>query len=674
MEISTIIISVGIFVIAWNSKKLLDNNYLVFIGIAFLFIALIDLLHTLSYNGMTVLQGFTGSNLPTQLWISARYLQAISMLLAIFFITRRLNYIILIICYFIVTALVILSIFYWKIFPAAYIEGEGLTTFKIASEYIICFIIGISLFFLYFYRREFNKTIFSLIISSMALSIASELFFTFYSSVFGFFNQLGHFFKLISFFLIYKAIIETGITRPIDLLFFKLKQSEKSIKDSEEKYHSLYSSMNEGSTLNEIIYDEIKKPVDYRILDANDTALSTLDVTKEQLIGKKGSDIYSFDITPFLDKIAQVSETGVPIKFENYFPHLKKYFLFSVFSPSKSKFATLFSDITEQKKIELEIESLSRFPMENPNPVMRMDDKCSIIFTNNAAKDLLQLLDNENKNKLLKLFYDSIANLRESKRNQQKTIKVRINKFFYEFSIIFIKNFDYYNMYGIDVTSKKREEILSKRIAKEKSINEERNKLARELHDTVTQTLFSANLTAEIIPKLWEKNKEDAIKKLEDLRRLNNSALMDMRILLYELRPSTLEDEDIRKLLQILIDTFRNRSKIRIEFTLEGTHKFSNKIELGFYRIAQEALNNIIKHSSATKSSLFLKSSLSELYMNITDNGRGFDDKKVTSKNLGLTIMKERVKLIGASLKIINIPGKGTSITVVYNKKQSELK
>ena len=211
----------------------IPRNYWIIIssfllGSPFFFIALIDLLHTLAYNGMNVFTGFTGSNLATQLWISARYLQAISMFLAIFFITRRLNYIIQIICYFIVTAIIILSIFYWKIFPVSYIEGEGLTTFKIASEYIYLFILaGMSIFFLYFYRKEFNKTIFSLIISSMVLAIASELSFTLYSSMFGLFNQLGHFFKLISFFLLYKAIIETGFSQPIDLLFFKLKQERK---------------------------------------------------------------------------------------------------------------------------------------------------------------------------------------------------------------------------------------------------------------------------------------------------------------------------------------------------------------------------------------------------------------------------------------------------------------
>ena len=150
--------------------------------------------------------------------------------------------------------------------------------------------------------------------------------------------------------------------------------------------------MNEGSTLDEIIYDESKKPIDYRIIDANNTALSILGFRRDQIIGKKASEVYDIDITPYLDIFAQVVDSGKPYRFENYYPRLKKYFSISIFSPSKGKFATLFSDITEQKKIEMEIESLSRFPSENPNPVMRMNNKIQLF---------LQIMQ-------LKIFYSNL--------------------------------------------------------------------------------------------------------------------------------------------------------------------------------------------------------------------------------------------------------------------------
>jgi len=621
---------------------------------------------------MGVFTGFAGSNLATQLWISARYLQAISLLLAIFFVTRRLNYIIQFICYSIVTTLILLSIFYWRIFPVSYIEGSGLTAFKIVSEYIISFILLVTIFLLPIYRKEFNRTVFILVISSFILTILSEMFFTLYMDVFGFFNELGHFLKLASFFLIYKAIVETGFSQPFDLLFFKLKQREKDIMESEEKYHSLYSSMNEGACLHEIIYDENKKPVDYRIIDINDVYRSILGIKRNQIIGKKASEVYKTDVAPYINVYAKVADSGIPARFEAYFPPMKKYFLISAFSPSKGKFATIFSDITERKKNEMEIESLSRFPLENPNPVMRMDGKNSIIFANEPAKSMLQQLDTEKRNKFLKLLHDSTSVLNGKKNTKIAVIETKVGKIIYEFTLTHIKESDYFNIYGKEITGIKKAERMNRIITKEKALNEERNKLARELHDTVTQTLFSANLIADVITKLWKKDPEAVIGKLEEVRRLNNVALMEMRVLLYELRPSALKDESLGNLLQRLVKTISARSKIQIELIIDGEYNFPSKVKFSYYRIAQEALNNIIKHSYATRARMVLKSFPEELFMDISDNGRGFNDKKIIPTSLGLTIMRERAKLIGASISINNLPDKGIKITVIYNRKANK--
>jgi signal transduction histidine kinase len=666
VEIFSIIIAFVIFIIAWNSKKFLDNNYLLFIGIALFFVALLDLFHTLAYKGMEIFISFTGSNLATQLWISTRYLISMSLLLAALFIKRKLNYKIQLTCYLIATALILLSIFYWRIFPVCFVEGVGLTTFKIASEYIISFIFAASIFFLYLHRKNFHRKIFILIIFSIVASILTELSFTLYTDVYGLLNELGHFFELISFLMIYKAMIETGFSQPIDLLFYELKQREKDLKASEEKFSSLYFQMNEGSTFNEIIFGESKKPIDYRIIDINDSALSMLGFKREQIIGKKASEAYGIDISPFIDILAQVADSGKPARFENYYTPLEKYFSISVFSPFKGKFATIFSDITERKKIENEIESLSRFPSENPNPVMRINNNNSIIYTNEPAKIILQQLSGKEKSKFLKLLNEQ--GLEENKNNKLKIIEFKVGKLIYEFTFTPVKGLDYFNIYGRNITSRKEAERFRNKTEKEKTLNEERNKMARELHDTVTQTLFSANLIAEVIPKLWRKEPKAAIESLEEVKHLNNVALMEMRAILYELRPSAIKDEDLGNLLLVLAKSFEARSKIKIDLIINGDYKYPPKIELGYFRIAQEALNNIIKHSHAAKASIVLETFQEKLYMDISDNGRGFDDKKITSTNLGLSIMKERAKLMGASISINNLQGKGTSITVIYIK------
>lgn len=667
IELFSIIIAAGIFVIAWNAKKYLDNNFLLFVGIAYLFVALLDLLHMLAYQGMGVFSGFIESNLATQLWIAARYVQSISLMLALLFITRRLNPKLQFGGYLAATILIMASIFYWKIFPVCFIEGTGLTTFKVISEYLISFILAVTIFFLYFYRKEFNKTVYGLIIFSLAINIFSELAFTLYTDVYGLFNQLGHFLKFLSFFLIYKAVIETGFSQPLDILFFKLKQSEKEIKASEKKFRSLYLLMNEAACLLEMIYDKSGKPVDYRILEVNRAYQSITGFDNNQVIGKKITEIFKIESAPYLDIYARVVNTGKPVKIESFFKPMGMHLLISAFSPSRGKVAAVFSDITDRKEAEKEIENLSRFPQENPNPVMRINENNLITYANYPAKNILKQLGNDEQAKFMNLLHIST---KEGSKNidSPKTVDVTIGKLIYEFMIVPVKEYNYLNIYGKDITSRKKAEKLEKKIAKEKALSKERNKLARELHDTVTQTLFSANLIAGTIPKLWKKDPDAVAKRLEEIKLLHDIALKEMRILLYELKPSTLKDENLPNLLQRLVKSMEARSKAPVKLSVSGKHKFSSKTEFGFYRIAQEALNNIIKHSSATKADIALESSPGQLSMSISDNGRGFDDKRSTSANLGLNIMKERAKIIGAAIKIDSQPGKGTRVEVVYKK------
>lgn len=230
-EIFSVIVACGIFMIAWNSRRFLDNNYLLFIGIAYLFVGILDLLHTLSYKGMGVFPGYD-ANLPTQLWISARYLESISILIGPFLFGRRLRPSLLFFSYIAITVVLIASIFVWKIFPDCFIEGSGLTLFKKTSEYIISAILAAAIFFLYRKRGHFDPGVLRLLIASISVTIMSELFFTFYISVYGLSNLAGHFLKIVSFSLIYKAFIVTGLQNPYALLFRNLKKSEEDLKNA----------------------------------------------------------------------------------------------------------------------------------------------------------------------------------------------------------------------------------------------------------------------------------------------------------------------------------------------------------------------------------------------------------------------------------------------------------
>ncbi len=159
-EIFSIIVACSFFMITWNSKKYIKNQYILFIGIAYLFIALLDLLHTLAYKGMPIFIDY--DYYANQLWIGARYLESITLIVAFYFMDSDRNPTpkVLFTTYFIITTLIVVSVFVWKIFPVCFVEGVGLTPFKKFSEYIICSILLAGIFLLHKNKNKFEPKIY----------------------------------------------------------------------------------------------------------------------------------------------------------------------------------------------------------------------------------------------------------------------------------------------------------------------------------------------------------------------------------------------------------------------------------------------------------------------------------------------------------------------------------
>lgn len=230
-ELFSIVIACGIFMITWNARTFLDNRYLLFIGIVYLFVGFMDALHTLAYSGLGVFEGY-GANLPTQLWISARYLESFSLVGAFFLIRRSFHPYYILLAYAIGTAVLLSTIFHWEVFPDCFVEGTGLTQFKKTSEYIIAFTLFLAVALLYHKRNAFETYVARLLGASITVTIASELTFTLYTDPFGTANLLGHLLKIVSFIFIYMAIIETGLSNPYSLLFRNLQQNKDALEEA----------------------------------------------------------------------------------------------------------------------------------------------------------------------------------------------------------------------------------------------------------------------------------------------------------------------------------------------------------------------------------------------------------------------------------------------------------
>ncbi len=233
-EIFIILIAGVMFIIAWNTRRYLNNNYLLFIGIAYFFIAIIELLHTLAYTGMNIFTGY-GTNLPTQLWIAARFLEAGTLLIAPLMLTRRMHPYREFFLFGVVTAGMIAAIFVTGTFPVCFIEDQGLTPFKVICEYVIVLLLVGSLALLWTKRRSFEPVVYRLLTASILFTIVAELFFTLYITAYGSANLIGHLFTLVSVALLYRAIVVSALQRPFDLIFRELAQSEQNVRQEHEK-------------------------------------------------------------------------------------------------------------------------------------------------------------------------------------------------------------------------------------------------------------------------------------------------------------------------------------------------------------------------------------------------------------------------------------------------------
>ncbi len=196
---------------------------------------------------------------------------------------------------------------------------------------------------------------------------------------------------------------------------------------------------------------------------------------------------------------------------------------------------------------------------------------------------------------------------------------------------------------------------------------EERQRLARDLHDAVSQTLWTASLTADVLPLLWEQDRERVGESLERLKCLTRGALAEMRTLLLELRPSALVEASLGDLLQRLAEATMSRKKLDIQIQLSGsTNAIPEKVHITLYRIAQECLNNVTKHARAQSVTIRLDATEDSITLDVCDDGRGFDPQHLPTGRLGLRIMRERAQTVGASFDIATRPGHGTRVRVCY--------
>ena len=267
VEILIVIFAMATFIVGWSARKQLENNYLLVAGIGFLFVGLTTVFHLLTFKGMGVFDSLD-TNVPTQLWLASRYLLVGTLLAAPFLMKRKVNVALAVATYVAATAILGGSILF-GVFPTAYVEGSGLTQFKIVSEYVLAALLVLAAYLLFRFRASFRQRTYYLLSAFVLINVGAELLFTTYFSVYDLANLLGHLFAATAFFVMFLALAAEAYADPVRVLFSNLENSER-------KFRTIFEQA--GSAI--LVWSSEK-----RIIDANRMAVELLGYKREELVG-----------------------------------------------------------------------------------------------------------------------------------------------------------------------------------------------------------------------------------------------------------------------------------------------------------------------------------------------------------------------------------------------------
>jgi len=288
VEILSVVVSLCIFVLVWSTRHYLTNGYLIVLGGSYGAVGFVDVLHTLTFKGMNLFPEVS-TNYPTQFWLTARCLEALALICAPLLVSKRLNFYAVSIGFSGIAVLACIAVMnQWL--PVAYIDGIGLTPFKIYSEYVIIAMLVAGFVLLYRIKHLFEPRIFWLLAGSLLLAAGTEVCFTQYGSVFDFANQLGHYFRFLSVALAFIAVVLSGVRQPLELIFREMAESKRemdelnrNLTDSKDRLSAIFQSSPIGIIVSRL--------ADGKILDVNDATLKLYGYTRDEAIGRTVAEL-----------------------------------------------------------------------------------------------------------------------------------------------------------------------------------------------------------------------------------------------------------------------------------------------------------------------------------------------------------------------------------------------
>ncbi len=379
-ELFTVSVAMVIFFIAWNAREYYENSYFVFIGVAYLYVGIIDLLHTLAYKGMGVFPEY-GPDLATQLWIVGRGMESAALFLALFFLRYKISAWRTLLFWGVAAAAATVSVFA-GIFPVCYIDGLGLTPFKKICELVIVAVLAAALIILIRRRSYFSPKVLRYLSASLILTMCAELAFIMYVGVYDLSNLMGHYFKIVSFYLIYRGVIVTGFKDPFSFLMQELKQRNEQL---EQRRTEIEHAQRITSTMLDNIPEEVVllETSSCRVIDANRVFLDMQGIRRKDIGRAYCFDINRLSLEPCensridctLEEASRIPAAGQPVVRTRYDRNGSQRFVEVSVWPIKSssepanQVVYIARDITAHRRAEQmrdDVERVVRHDLKSP--------------------------------------------------------------------------------------------------------------------------------------------------------------------------------------------------------------------------------------------------------------------------------------------------------------------
>ncbi len=385
VELLAVGVAITIFSIGWNTRQFARNDMLLLLSVAYLFVAVLDTWHALSYEGMGVFPG-QGPNMATQVWIAARCVEGISLLLAALVLLARVR-----IrpwptagAYALGIGVLVAAIGFSSVFPDCYVAPTGLTAFKVASEYAICGILAAAGVAFWRCRARLSRPILWMLLASIGLTILSEFAFTLYTDVKGYLNALGHVLKCASFVTVYVALVQGSLKTPYEGLFRDAAEANAALRESELRYRTVYESAPVGIGLARI---------DGTAITCNEAMSSMMGYSAEEFSQINVADIYRAPEKrqTLLDRLGRDGSARIDameMKRKDGSPYWANLVCSLVDLGGEEVIVTVVEDITARKLMDDELRFLSQITEQVRDAVIATDMDYRITYVNRGFEEL----------------------------------------------------------------------------------------------------------------------------------------------------------------------------------------------------------------------------------------------------------------------------------------------